>query len=140
MEDFGHDFDALRPRFWRAQALVLEGLASIFSRFSHDFKHVCRELAENLPSHAMPVSIADLLRPHDVRPRSSKGGGAAVVPPWGLSIRRPPKVCEACETTTRIACQIRQDQSTDGESKRPSSLCRPRFLFPSLFLSPGAWG
>ena len=69
-----------------------------------------------------------------------KKGGAAVVPPWGLSIRRPPKVCEACWTTITIACQIRQDQSTKGESERPSSLCRPRFLFPSLFLSPGARG
>ena len=67
-------------------------------------------------------------------------GEAAVVPPEGVSIRRPPKVCEACWITITIACQIRQDQSTKGESKRPSSLCRPRFLFPSLFLSPGAWG
>ena len=74
--------------------------------------------------------------PQKAWPRLGGGG----VPPWGPSIRRPPKVCEACETTTRIACQIRQDQSTKGESERPSSLCRPRFLFPSLFLSPGAWG
>ena len=38
------------------------------SRFSHDFRRVCRELAENLPSHTTPVSIAALLRPRDVRP------------------------------------------------------------------------
>ena len=74
--------------------------------------------------------------PQKAWPRLGGGG----VPPWGPSIRRPPKVCEACWTTITIACQIRQDQSTKGESKRPSSLCRPRFLFPSLFLSPGAWG
>ena len=72
--------------------------------------------------------------------RTAKGGWAAVIPPRGVSIRRPPKVCEACWTTITIACQIRQDQSTKGESKRPSSLCRPRFLFPYLFLSPGGWG
>ena len=29
---------------------------------------------------------------------------------------------------------------TDGESERPSSLCRPRLLIPSLFLSPGGGG
>ena len=29
---------------------------------------------------------------------------------------------------------------TDGESERSSSLCRPRFVIPSLFLSPGGWG
>ena len=72
--------------------------------------------------------------------QTAKGGWAAVVPPGGVQFRRPPKVCEACWTTITIACQIRQDQSTKGESKRPSSLCRPRFLFPSLFLSLGAWG
>ena len=76
----------LWARFWCPQASISKGLGSIFSIFSFDFERVCRELAENLPSHTMPVSIADLLRPHDVRPRSSKGGGAAVVPPWGLSI------------------------------------------------------
>ena len=30
------------------------------------------------------------------RHRQCKVGGAAVLPPWGYSIRRPPKVCEAC--------------------------------------------
>ena len=29
---------------------------------------------------------------------------------------------------------------TDGESERPSSLCRPRFVIPSLLLSPGGGG
>ena len=29
---------------------------------------------------------------------------------------------------------------TKGESERPSSLCKPRLLFPSLFLFPGGWG
>ena len=59
-----------------------------FFRIVTCFGHACRELAENLPSHAMPVSIADLLRPHDVRPRSSKGGGAAVVPPRGFQLNK----------------------------------------------------
>ena len=36
--------------------------------------------------------------------------------------------------------QIRPDNITKGESERPSSLCKPRLLFPSLFLSPGGWG
>ena len=131
---------------WRAPSSILEasGLdfaqsGSIFSRFSYDFGHVCRELAENLPSHTMPVSIANLLRPRDVRPRSSKGCGAAVVPPWGESIRRPPKVCEACEITSPIAFRYARP-ITARESERPSSLCRPRFLIPSLCLSPGGGG
>lgn len=47
----------------------------------------CRELAGNLPSLTMPVSIATLLRLRDVGPRSSGGGGAAVVPPRGVPIK-----------------------------------------------------
>ena len=66
-------------------------------------------------------------------------GGAAVVPPWGSSIRRPPKVCEACEITSPIAFRYARP-ITARESERPSSLCRPRFLIPSLCLSPGGGG
>ena len=43
----------------------------------------CRELAENLPSQRMPVSHANLLKPRDVRPKSSKGGWGGGGPPLG---------------------------------------------------------
>ena len=66
-------------------------------------------------------------------------GGAAVVPPWGCSIRRPPKVCEACEITSPIAFRYARP-ITARESERPNSLWRPRFLIPSLCLSPGGGG
>ena len=79
--------------------------------------------------------------PAKTRPRSQMrqewlGSGA---PPQGVSIRRPPKVCEACEITSPIAFRYARP-ITDRESERPSSLCRPRFLIPSLCLSPGGGG
>ena len=53
---------ALQARFWRPQASILEAKGSIFSRFSHDFGRVCRELAKNLPrtcrgTRCLPRSI-----------------------------------------------------------------------------------
>ena len=71
--------------------------------------------------------------------QTAKGGWAAVVPPRGVSIRRPPKVCEACEITSPIAFRYARP-ITARESERPSSLCRPRFLIPSLCLSPAGGG
>ena len=65
--------------------------------------------------------------------------GEAAVAPQGSSIRRPPKVCEACEITSPIAFRYARP-ITARESERPSSLCRPRFLIPSLCLSPGGGG
>ena len=64
------------------------------------FGRVCRELAENLPRSCAACgrlsSIATLLWPRTVGPRSSEGGWGGGGPPQGVSIRRPPKVCEAC--------------------------------------------
>ena len=116
----------------------MEGLGSIFTRFSHVFGHVCRELAENLPRHTTPVSIANLLRLSDVGPRSSEGGGAAVVPPWGFGIRRPPQVWQRragplCFNSGPI-CKVLTPKDLSEKFWPQGS------GFPSLFLSPGARG
>ena len=82
---------------WRALGSILEapgldfgGLRDAFSIFSYVFEHLCRELAEHLPrtcrvTQRLPsiAKVAILLKTRDNRPRSSKGGGAAVVPPLG---------------------------------------------------------
>ena len=92
----------LLARFWRPQDSILEGLGWIFSRFSHDFGHACRELAENLPrtcrelaknlprpsaaSGALP-SIAQLQWPSTSRQKLPRGLGAAVVRPQRVFIK-----------------------------------------------------
>ena len=92
LEGSGLDFGALRPRFRRVWGqffryfhMILDVCAeNLPSRFSHDFRRVCRELAENLPSHTTPVSIAALLRPRDVRPDLPRGVGRRWSPPGGF--------------------------------------------------------
>ena len=89
-----------RARFWRPRASILEGSGTIFSKFSHVFGHVCRELAENLSrTCGRRPSIAKLLWPPHVGPRSSEGGGAAVVPPRGFAIKSAAsqRECWACQ-------------------------------------------
>ena len=68
-----------------AQGSILEGL----SKFSHVFGHMCRELAENSPRScaACGPSIAKLLWPHPVGPRSSERGLGGGGPPRGVTIK-----------------------------------------------------
>ena len=73
--------------FFRYFHMILDVCAeNLPSRFSHDFRRVCRELAENLPSHTTPVSIAALLRPRDVRPDLPRGVGRRWSPPGGFQL------------------------------------------------------
>ena len=118
---------------WRAPGSILEAPGLDFGGSWVDFSEIFGQKNHKRQKPAKKGHRSQICQ-------TAKGGWAAVVPPRGVSIRRPPKVCEACWITITIACQIRQDQSTKRESKRPSSLCMPRFLFPSLFLSPGGWG
>ena len=46
----------------------------------------CRDLPRTCQATERLLSVAEFLWPWSVAPRSSKGGGAAVVPPWGSSI------------------------------------------------------
>ena len=63
-------------------------------------------------------------------------GWPAVSPPWGLSIRRPPKVCQQrAELTSNWLCRI-----TAGQSRHSFAQFDLKCSFPYPFLSPGAWG
>ena len=63
-------------------------------------------------------------------------GWPAVSPPWGLSIRRPPKVCQRrARLLTNWLCPI-----TAGHSRYSFVQFDLKCSFPYPFLSPGAWG
>ena len=106
----------------------------------HDFGRVCRELAENLPRSCAACgrlpSIAKLLWPRTVGPRSSEGGWGGGGPPRGVSIRRPPKVCQQrARLISNWLCRI-----TAGQSRYSFAQFDLKCSFPYPFLSPGAWG
>ena len=62
------------------------------------------------------------------------GGGAP--PPQGVSIRRPPKVCQRrAEFISNWLCRI-----TAGQSQHSFAQFDLKCFFPYPFLSPGAWG
>ena len=63
-------------------------------------------------------------------------GEAAVAPPWGSSIRRPPKVCQRrARLISNWLCPI-----TAGQSRHSFAQFDLKCSFPYPFLSPGAWG
>ena len=67
-------------------------------------------------------------------PQEWVAGG--VPPPGGLSIRRPPKVCQRRgELASNWLCPI-----TAGQSRHSFAQFDLKCSFPYPFLSPGAWG
>ena len=63
-------------------------------------------------------------------------GEAAVAPPGGSSIRRPPKVCQRrARLISNWLCPI-----TAGQSRHSFEQFDLKCSFPYPFLSPGAWG
>ena len=107
----------------------MKGPGSIFSRFSHVFWQVSRELAKNLPrtcrgTRCLPRSI--IFGGLSTLADNFRGGWGGGGPPRGVSIRRPPKV----EPRARSKPSSRIPISNAG-----------RVLIPlSLNLSPGARG
>ena len=67
------------------------------------------------------------------RPCQRVGGGG--VPPWGPSIRRPPKVCEACWTIITSPFRYVQIKSQRANLKGQAHYARPGSCSP-LFFSP----
>ena len=67
------------------------------------------------------------------QPCQSVGGGG--VPPWGPSIRRPPKVCEACWTIITSPFRYVQIKSQRANLKGQAHYARPGSCSP-LFFSP----
>ena len=124
-----------------APGSILEAPGSIFSkvrndlyllfwkvleRFFRDFWSECpesRERQERLPKQ-------------DLDHKSAKSGWAAVLPPGGVSIRRPPKVCQRrAELLSNWLCRI-----TGGQSRHSFAQFDLKCSNPYPFLSPGAWG
>ena len=97
---------------------------------------------------SQPKSGRDLAEPQDVcleclcfrvmaaMGKNPRSGWPAVSPPWGLSIRRPPKVCQRrAELASNWLCRI-----TAGQSRHSFAQFDLKCSFPYPFLSPGAWG
>ena len=83
--------------------------------------------------------MSSITKAYSISMAGAKKGGRRWSPPGGYN----PPPTEGVRSVLDIQphrFQIRPDQITKGESERPSSLCKPRLLFPSLFLSPGGWG
>ena len=63
-------------------------------------------------------------------------GEAAVAPPWGSSIRRPPKVCRACWITTTSLSTKAPDLSQMAKLLMASSSSCSENSYTPLFFSP----
>ena len=68
------------------------------------------------------------------QPCQSVGGGG--VPPWGPSIRRPPKVCRACWITTTSLSTKAPDLSQMAKLLMASSSSCSESSYTPLFFSP----
>ena len=85
-------------------------------------------------------SIAEPLLPVQIMPRSSEGGGAAVVPPQGASIRRPPKVCQQrVKHKSNWLCPITAGQSRHSFEQFVRAI-RSEVFFPLSFPFPRSLG
>ena len=142
----GLDFEGLGARFWRSRGSILETPDLEFEASRLDCGASCLPLVElptfnntTWPMWDRSLARGSFLFCSRLPQRSCQRVGGGGVPPWGPSIRRPPKVCEACWITSPIAFRYARP-ITARESERPSSLCRPRFLIPSLCLSPAGGG
>ena len=95
-----------------------------------------RKTGEILPSHRTSASNACASVFWQRWARCSRSGWPAVSPPWGLSIRRPPKVCQRrANLISNWFCPI-----TAGQSRYSFAQFDLKCSFPYPFLSPGAWG
>ena len=63
-------------------------------------------------------------------------GWPAVSPPWGLSIRRPPKVCRACWIQTTSLTTKAPDPTTDGQAPDDKLKFLDQGSYTPLFFSP----
>ena len=126
----------------------MEGLRlnffKIFACFWPCVPRTCRELAENLPRSCAACgrlpSIAKLLWPRTVGPRSSEGGWGGGGPPRGVSIRRPPKVCQRrARLISNWLCPITAGQSRHSFEQFVRAI-RSEVFFPLSFPFPRSLG
>ena len=116
----------LWPRFWKPRGSILEGPGSIFKgfgrlkrclmaflggeHFATDLSCIIGPFAGEKWSRSCRANVhlprMPVLPCPDSDGRGAHGvGGRRCPPPWGLSIRRPPKVCAACQSRSQ-ACQV----------------------------------
>ena len=150
MEASGLDFGRPGARFWRAQArfskvlgrrerclkAFLGGdhfatdLSCIIGPFANKkWPRSCRATGRLPRMPLLPCPGSDGRNAHGV-------GGWRFPPPWGLSIRRPPKVCQRrARLISNWLCPI-----TAGQSRHSFAQFDLKCFFPYPFLSPPAWG
>ena len=136
LERSGLDFGGPRARFWRPRGSILEGLGSIFSRFSRVFGHLGPELAKNLSSRTTPVSNVVLLRQFAaLKAEILRSGWAAVSPLGGLQSAAHRR----CARRARLHSSTRV-LSAKFFSTGPFQKVLWNLVFPSLKFSPQEGG
>ena len=114
-----------------------------WDRFFLDFRLILALCAENLPrfveispSHGMPTFDCYTSMPFYRWAEIFQGGWGGGGPPQGVSIRRPPKVCQRrARLNSNWLCPI-----TAGQSRHSFAQFDLKCFFPYPFLSPPAWG
>ena len=124
------DFGGPKARLWSLWASILADFEKFWDRFFG--RRLARKcflpplggVRWNPPLHGSPPTFLPT------------NGEAAVAPPGGSSIRRPPKVCQRrAERKSNWLCPI-----TAGQSRHSFAQFDLKCSFPFPFLSPGAWG
>ena len=134
LEGSGLDFGGSGPRFWR----VLGRIFRDFGLLGKENAGTDFELAAKAARFQLEAPVARSSYSYfELRPRfSRRGGGRRWSPPGGLSIRRPPKVCQRrAEFISNWLCPI-----TAGQSRHSFAQFDLKCFFPYPFLSPPAWG
>ena len=86
------DFEGSGPRFWRVWGQFFREFHMFLAMYADNLPRIefppphCRDLSKFRQAMECPPLIATLLCPFTVGPKSSKGGGAAVVPPRGFQL------------------------------------------------------
>ena len=139
LEGSGLDFGGSGPRFGRLRASILEapGLDFRASRPTCSGKTLFPQVS---CLKRLPPSFSSFPNCMAVLQHSCYQRGRRRWSPLGGFNPPPTEGVRSVLDIQPHRFQIRPDQITKGESERPSSLCKPRLLFPSLFLSPGGWG
>ena len=105
-------------------------LSYIIGAFEGEKLPRCCQATRRLPRMpVLPCPDSDGRGAHGV-------GWPAVSPPWGLSIRRPPKVCRACWIQTTSLTTKAPDPTTNGQAPDGKLKFLDQGSYTPLFFSP----
>ena len=132
LEGLGLDLGGSGPRFWRLQASIFEppGQHAPEKLFFRKFPALSAFPPPFLPS---PTAWQSSNIP------ATRGGGGGG-PPWGVSIRRPPKVCQRrARLISNWLCPITAGQSRHSFEQFVRAI-RSEVFFPLSFPFPRSLG